>query len=299
MNTNVALTLPLFQKLISRGKEYAQLSKPTLSGLVIFSSVTGYLTAASWPYSWFSIFWLSLGGFAITAASNTLNQILERELDPLMYRTRNRPLAAGRIPVQEAWIFAIVVGIGGLAILGITQNFQAFLLGLVALLLYAFVYTPLKRISSFGVVIGGIPGAVPPLLGYIAFTDHIGPQAWILFALQFAWQFPHFWAIAWILHEDYCRAGFKMLPYTGGKNSRNASTILIYTLILIPLSLLPYQYHLVGIPGFILISLSGIMMSICAFYLFREESDKAAKRLMFASFIYLPVVQLALVFDKF
>lgn len=280
-------------------RNYAALSKLRLSSLVVFSAAAGYFTASPSPWNWAAAGWLSLGGLLITASANGFNQIFEREPDKLMHRTSKRPLAAAQMSVREALIFCLISGISGLTLLGTLFSFQTFLLGLVALLSYAFVYTPVKRISSISVLVGAFPGAIPPLLGYVAFTDHVSTEAWILFAVQFAWQFPHFWAIAWILHEDYSRAGFKMLPHSGGHSKKNALTILIYTLMLIPISFLPLRMGMCGPWALGVLLASGIMMSICAYLLYRNTDQKSARWLMFSSFIYLPAVQLALVFDKF
>jgi len=290
--------LPISFRLTRSLKNYIGLSKLRLSSLVVFSAITGYLTASPSPWNWSMALYLGFGGFLITASANGFNQIFEREPDKLMHRTRNRPLASGNMNVPEALIFCIISGITGLALLGIIFGFQSFLLGLIALISYAFVYTPLKRISSIAVLVGAIPGAIPPLLGYVAFTGQVSGEAWSLFALQFVWQFPHFWAIAWLLHEDYSRAGFKLLPHEGGHTSRNASTIFIYTLMLLPVIALPIRFGMAGPVALGILTASAVYMIICAFFLMRTHSFQAARQLMFSSFVYIPAVQLALVFDK-
>lgn len=283
---------------LSHIRAYAALAKLRLSSLVIFSAAAGYCTASPAPWNWIALFWLGLGGLLITASANGFNQIFERDLDKLMFRTQNRPLATGVLGVREALIFCLLSGLLGLSILAWHFSFQTFLLGLVALLSYAFVYTPLKRITPFAVLVGAFPGAIPPLLGFVAFTDSVNAEAWSLFSVQFIWQFPHFWAIAWILHEDYSRAGFKMLPHAGGFSRKNARTILLYTILLIPISFLPFRFGLGGPYSVIILVSAALMMVFCALFLYRTCSIKAARYLMFSSFIYLPVVQLALVFDK-
>lgn len=280
-------------------KGYLALAKLRLSSLVVFSAATGYCTASPAPWNWIALLWLSIGGILITASANGFNQIFEREPDKLMTRTQFRPLPVGILTVREALIFCLISGFSGLAILFYFFSFQTFLLGLVALLSYAFVYTPLKRITPFAVGVGAFPGAIPPLLGFVAFSDEVNAQAWSLFAVQFIWQFPHFWAIAWLLHEDYSKAGFKMLPYAGGRHSQNATTILFYTALMIPVSFLPMRFGLGGPIALGILLGSAIMMLFCAFFLYRSCSVKAARYLMFASFIYLPAVQLALVFNPF
>jgi len=279
-------------------KGYIALSKLRLSSLVVFSAIMGYMTAAPGPWNWYEALLLGLGGLLITASANGFNQIFEREPDKLMSRTCQRPLATGRMSVLEALIFCMSTGVIGLIILGYYFGFIAFLLGLVALLSYAFVYTPMKRISPVSVLIGAFPGAIPPLLGYVAFSGQVSTEAWVLFALQFVWQFPHFWSIAWLLHEDYSKAGFKMLPHSGGQNQKNANTILIYTFMLFPIGLLPLRYEMAGPWALAIIMLSSLYMFICALILYRNCSIKAARHLMFSSFVYLPAVQMALVFNK-
>lgn len=277
---------------------YMALAKLRLSSLVVFSAAAGYCTASPSPWNLTALFWLSLGGLLITASANGFNQIFEREYDKLMVRTQNRPLVTGVLTVRQALTFCLLTGLTGLSILAGQFSFQTFLLGLVALLSYSFVYTPLKRISSFAVLVGAFPGAIPPLLGFVAFSDTVNAEAWSLFTVQFVWQFPHFWAIAWLLHDDYSRAGFKLLPHSGGLSQHNARTILLYTLMLIPVSFLPMRMHLGGPVALTILLLSAIMMVVCALFLYRTCSAKAARYLMFSSFIYLPAVQLALVFDK-
>jgi protoheme IX farnesyltransferase len=279
-------------------KGYVALSKLRLSSLVVFSAIMGYMTAAPGPWDWQQALLLGLGGLLITASANGFNQIFEREPDKLMARTCQRPLATNKMTVLEALIFCMSTGVIGLIVLGFYFGFLAFLLGLVALLSYAFVYTPMKRISPISVLIGAFPGAIPPLLGYVAFTGQVSTEAWILFALQFVWQFPHFWSIAWLLHDDYSKAGFKMLPHAGGQNQRNATTILIYTFMLFPIGLLPLRYEMAGPIAITIILISSLYMFVCAFFLFRNCSLQAARQLMFSSFVYLPAVQMALVFDK-
>jgi protoheme IX farnesyltransferase len=299
-NSTQESELPLSSVLSVRSqiRAYAALSKLRLSSLVIFSAAAGYCTASPSPWNYTAIALLALGGLLITASANGFNQVFEREYDKLMFRTQNRPLATGVLTVREALIFCLVSGLLGLGIIAWAFSFQTFLLGLVALLSYAFVYTPLKRITPFAVLVGAFPGAIPPLLGFVAFSDTVNPQAWTLFAVQFVWQFPHFWAIAWLLHDDYSRAGFKLLPHSGGQSPQNARTILLYSLLLIPVSLLPMRYGLGGEVALGILLASALMMSLCAIYLYRDCSLKSARYLMFSSFIYLPAVQLALVFDR-
>lgn len=296
--TEESASLSQSQGITALLKGYIALSKLRLSSLVVFSAIMGYMTAAPGPWNWHEALLLGIGGLLITASANGFNQIFEREPDKLMSRTCQRPLATGKMSVLEALIFCMSSGVLGLIILGYYFGFLAFLLGLVALLSYAFVYTPIKRISPISVLVGAFPGAIPPLLGYVAFSGQVSTEAWVLFALQFVWQFPHFWSIAWLLHDDYSKAGFKMLPHSGGQNQRNANTILIYTFMLFPIGLLPLRYEMAGPVAMTIILLSSLYMFICAFFLYRNCSIQAARQLMFSSFVYLPAVQMALVFDK-
>ena len=239
-----------------------------------------------------------LGGFLVTGASNGFNQILERDTDKMMSRTSNRPLPQERISLTEAYLLASVMAILGIAILWYYMNPLSGILGLTALLIYVLIYTPLKKITPFAVFVGAFPGAIPPLLGWVAATNNLSVEGWILFAIQFIWQFPHFWAIAWVLNEDYLKAGFKMLPSEGGRNKNSAFQVLFYSLGLIPISLLPLVFKMTGSIAGVVILICGILFAIRAYRLYKSCSVEAASKLMFASFIYLPVVQIAILLDK-
>lgn len=247
---------------------------------------------------WRELICLSLGGFLVTGASNGINQILERDLDAKMKRTNGRPLPTGGMAVNEAWAIVFLASISGVALLYFGVNFLSAILGLAALISYAFIYTPLKQVTSFAVFVGAFPGAIPPMLGWVAATGHFGIEAGILFAVQFMWQFPHFWAIAWVLDDDYNQGGFRLLPSAGGRDKSSAYQILIYTLFTIPVSLLPWAYNLTGNLSLIVASLAGIGFCYCAFKLYFSCSIPDARKLMFASFAYLPVLQLIYVIDK-
>jgi protoheme IX farnesyltransferase len=229
-----------------------------------------------------------------------MNQVWEREYDKLMDRTRSRPIPTGRLTVTEAIWASAIAAVLGIAMLWILVNTACGILGLAAFFSYVFIYTPLKRVSSLAVFVGAFPGAVPPLLGYVA-ADHYGIEAGSLFAMQFMWQFPHFWAIAWVAHEDYMKGGYNLLPL-GGRTKRSAFQILIYSLFLIPVSLLlwvfPVNQPIVGNIAAIVAVISGLVMVWYALKLYRSCDVKDARGLMFASFFYLPVVQLAYVLDR-
>jgi protoheme IX farnesyltransferase len=274
--------------------------KLRLAALVVVSAGICYGLAAT-TFDWGVFGWLILGGTLLTGASNGFNEVIERELDALMERTKTRPLPTGRMSVAEAVIVATLTAAAGIGILGMLINPMSGILGLIALLSYVLAYTPLKRVTPFAVFVGAIPGAIPPMLGCVAATEGFGEVthlAWLMFAVQFIWQFPHFWAIAWRVHDDYLRAGFKMLPSTGGRDRASAFQIVIYTLGLIPISLLPTFFGFVGNIAAVVAVVAGGIFAKQAIDLYRSLSAEDAKRLMFGSFFYLPVVQLAYLFDK-
>ncbi|MBX7205167.1 MAG: heme o synthase [Bacteroidia bacterium] len=279
-------------------KDYSELVKLRLNLLVVFSSAISYAMAAAGNINWLQLGMLSLGGFLVVGASNGINQIIEKDFDKLMIRTANRPIATQRMSVMEAAIASALMGIAGVLILGLFLNQMSAILAFAALLSYAFLYTPLKRISPISVFVGAFPGAIPPMLGWVAVTGTIGVEAVILFLIQFFWQFPHFWSIAWVLDDDYKRAGFKMLPSKEGRDKKSALQNLSFTLVLIPLSFIPLMYNMTGtISAYILLA-SGLVLLYQSYRLFKTCSIADAKKLMFASFLYLPVVQLSLFFDK-
>jgi protoheme IX farnesyltransferase len=274
--------------------------KLRLAALVVVSAGICY-GIASVSVDWQVFTWLIIGGTLLTGASNGFNEVIERELDALMERTKARPLPTGRMTVTEGILIASLTGVAGIGMLWAFINPMSGILGLIALLSYVLAYTPLKRVTPFAVFVGAIPGAIPPMLGCVAATDGFGSitqLAWLMFAVQFIWQFPHFWAIAWRVHDDYLKAGFKMLPSTGGRDRASAFQILIYTLGLIPISLLPTFFGFTGIVSAVVAVIAGGIFAAQAMALYRSLSADDAKRLMFGSFIYLPVVQLAYLFDK-
>lgn len=282
----------------SKLKDYAMLMKFRLASLVVISAAIAF-AAASKNIDWVKMVWLVVGGFLVTGSSNAFNQIIEKDLDKLMTRTQNRPLAQDRMSVAEALVLAAVSGISGIAILWIFMNPLSGILGLLALILYTIVYTPLKRITPFAVFVGAFPGAIPPLLGCVAVTEGFGSIpwiGWILFAGQFMWQFPHFWAIAWVLDDDYKKAGFKMLPSPGGRDKGSAFQVLVYTLFLYPISLMPVMFHFSGFISSLIISFCSIYFLYQAYVLYKECTVEAARKLMFGSFFYLPAIQLAVLY---
>ncbi|GAB3537546.1 heme o synthase [Pontibacter brevis] len=280
-----------------KAKAYFKLLKFRLSFTVAFSSAIGYILGFPGA-DYISIALVMLGGLLVTGSANIINQVLEKDLDKHMKRTAKRPLPTGEVSVTEAVVFCGLLGVAGLAVLGLYFNWLTAALSLLSLVLYGFVYTPLKRVSPICVFVGAIPGGMPPLIGWVAATGVLGAEAWILFGIQFIWQFPHFWAIAWVLDDDYKKAGFKMLPMEGGKNLKTAIQIMIYTLMLIPLSLLPLQFGMTGVTSAMIAVVCGVLFLAQTFYLMRTCSKKAAMSIMFGSFLYLPIVQIAFVLDK-
>lgn len=281
----------------SKIADYAAFFKLRLASLVVFSAVLGYLIAAD-TINWFEFIWLCLGGFLVTGSSNGFNQIIEKDLDKLMDRTKGRPLVTGRMSKKEATLVASISGIIGIALLWTQLNELSGVLATASLFLYVAVYTPMKQKSPWAVFVGAFPGAIPPLLGYVAYTGTFGLEPGLLFALQFMWQFPHFWAIAWKADEDYAKAGFRLLPSSGGKDITSAFLILIYTLFMLLVSVLPVFFGFTGNIALWVILLAGILMIYPAIQLFKNKSDKSATKVMFASFIYVPIVLLAWYIDK-
>lgn len=290
--------ISLVNFLIYKLKDYVELVKLRLSFLVIFSSAFGYILGSHGIINWSNLLLFSIGGFFISGASITINQILEKDYDKLMKRTMNRPLPTERANIQEAIIFAGVLAIAGFSILLIYTNISTALLALASMIIYSFIYTPLKRVGPIAVFVGAIPGALPPLLGWLAASGSISYEAFVIFGIQFIWQFPHFWAIAWIADDDYKKAGFKLLPFGGKKDLNTAIQIMVYTLFLIPLGLLPAKIGLTGINSAIIATFCGVLFLSQTFLLMKDGNRKAALKIMYGSFLYLPVVQIAYLLDK-
>lgn len=286
---------------LAKLSDYIMFAKLRLTLLVVFSSGIGFLIASSSLIDWHKFGWLILGGFLVTASSGGFNQIIERNSDKLMKRTGDRPLPQNRMSLTEAYVLAMLMGIAGISMLWIKLNPLCGALSATSLLLYAFAYTPLKQKSAWAVFVGAIPGALPPMLGYIAAGsgDSIAFYAWLLFAIQFIWQFPHFWAIAWVADEDYKKAGFRLLPFAGEKDKKSALLILVCTFLLVPFGLIPSAIGMIGTISGIVIITCGMAFAYQAYKLYHFRTVQAARRLMFGSFIYLPVVQLAILFGKY
>jgi protoheme IX farnesyltransferase len=277
--------------------DFSKLVKFRLTFLVVFSASISFLIGSkvNGIIEWRSWGMLIAGGFLVTAAANCFNEMIEKDLDKLMKRTADRPLPSGRIMNGQALVLGLVMGIAGTIML-FNLNPTAGYLAVFSIFLYAFAYTPLKRKSPIAVFVGAIPGALPPLIGYVAAHPQIDEIALVMFGIQFVWQFPHFWAIAWVLDDDYKLAGFRLLP-TGKRNRVSAIITFIITVILVPVSILP---TLMGFGGYIIgaVSLvSSLVFLYLAFNLMRTLEIQSAKKLMYGSFFYLPLVQLVLLFD--
>jgi protoheme IX farnesyltransferase len=288
--------------------DFSKLIKMRLTLLVVFSASISFIIAvkANGGNTWGSLYsttmwinWVKLvvGGFLVTSAANCFNEVIEVDLDKLMKRTMDRPMPAGRMTTGQGLVLGLGMGMAGTYLLG-SLNILTGLLSVFSIILYAFAYTPLKRKSPIAVFVGAIPGALPALIGYVAGQPHgrIDEIALILFAIQFVWQFPHFWAIAWVLDDDYKLAGFRLLP-TGKRDRTSAIITFTATLILLPVSLLPYLNHNAGIVLAIISLVMSLIFIYQAFKLMRTLEISSARKLMFGSFYYLPVVQLMFLFD--
>ena len=288
-------------------KDYLLLIKPSLSIMVVFSSVMSFaLTKGSESYVsfWKMILLLFAGGLLVTGSANAINQVVEKDTDAQMKRTAKRPIASGRLSVNEGWAFAIITGALGVFILGNWFNWLSAGLAAFSLFLYAVIYTPLKKVNSIAVLMGAVPGALPCLIGWAAGDNNLGIGGWVLFAFQFFWQFPHFWAIAWVAHKDYSSVGFKLLPADEGPTKFTALQTIIYSLLLVPVSLAPFytgicSYNdLVGKISLGLITLANLFMIGRCVTLYRKMDVGSSRQVMFGSYMYLPVVMLAMLLSK-
>ena len=276
------------------------LIKHRLSFSVVFSSVCSYLIAFD-VFSLTTFLLLIIGGFFVVGSSNGFNQIIERRRDALMTRTSTRPIPSGAMTVNKALIICSFLSLLGLTMLYVI-NFRTAIFGLISMIIYLALYTPLKSVTPLSVFFGAIPGAIPFMLGWVAVTDRFSIETGILFMIQFFWQFPHFWAIGWVSHDDYKNAGFKMLP-SGKRDNATAFQIVFYTIWMIIVSTLPYFSFTgklsIGIYSLILILVSGSLMLYQALKLMRYKDKQNAIRLMYASIFYLSFIQIIFVIDKF
>jgi protoheme IX farnesyltransferase len=293
-NSKSSLTTP---SLIS---DFKEITKMRLALSVVFSSIAGYLLGVE-TVDFKTLILLAFGGYFMVGASNAFNQIIEKDLDALMDRTKNRPIPAGRMSVNTAFIIATIFTLLGIIIL-YTINKQTAMFGAISIFLYTCVYTPLKTKTPLAVFVGAIPGAIPFMLGWVAATDDFGIEPGTLFALQFFWQFPHFWAIGWFLFEDYKKGGFFMLP-TGKQDKGTAVQTMMYTVWTIIVSIIPvfgFTGRLeLSIVAAVIVFIIGLWMLYYAIRLFKKMTEKAAKQLMLVSVSYITLVQIVYVIDKF
>ncbi len=297
MILKLSKTIFVLQKILMNIRLFLELIKFRLSFLVTFSAVFGFLLSSNY-INYFSLFILIISGVFITGSSVINNQIIEKNSDKLMNRTKNRPLPTNKISSINALFISLALSISGLILMVLFLNKLTALLSFFSLIIYTFLYTPLKKVGPIAVFVGAIPGALPPLIGWAASTNDIPLEALIIFSIQFIWQFPHFWAIAWVSDDDYKKAGFKLLPNNGKKNLPTAVNIMTYTMFLIPLGLLPTIFGITGLVSGVVAVVCAILFLIQTLWLIKDYSKTSALRIMFGSFIYLPVVQLTYIFDK-
>lgn len=275
---------------------YIRLTKIRLGGLVVFSAIISYLTVAE-VYYWQNLLAILAGGFLVTGAANGLNQVIESERDKLMERTKERPIPMQVLTSVESIIFCLMTGIAGIVILWVLANPLAGLLGFLSIILYAGVYTPMKVVSPFSVFVGAFPGALPTLIGTVAATDGFGEISFfgaLLFLIQFVWQFPHFWALAWFNAEDYAKGGFYLLPSSHGKDNFTRFQILLYSCFLLLVSILPFAFGFVGLVSSLAVTLCGLALVLQAYNFYKLGTDEAARKLFLITLLYLPLVQVAL-----
>jgi len=279
--------------------DFKEITKAKLALSVLFSSIAGYFLGA-YQIDFYEVFLLAFGGYCMVGASNAYNQVIEKDLDALMKRTKNRPIPAGRMSINTALAIAIAMTLMGVVALYIL-NPKTAMFGAISIFLYTSVYTPLKTKTPLAVFVGAFPGAIPFMLGWVAATNDFGIEPGTLFMIQFFWQFPHFWALGWMLDDDYKKGGFKMLP-TGKKDTGTAVQIILYTIWMIVISIMPvfgFTGRLVlSVPAAALILVCGLVMLFFAFKLYEKRDNVAARRLMLASVTYISVIQIIFVIDK-
>jgi protoheme IX farnesyltransferase len=283
----------------SRGALYLALTKPDVSFLVVMTTVAGYALGTRGPLDWMRMAHTVFGTTLIAAGTSALNHYLERDSDALMRRTASRPLPSGQMRPREAFFFGIALIVVGTLYLALATNTLATMLGVVTSVAYLFAYTPLKRKTTFATLIGAFPGAVPPLIGWVAARGTISLDAWILFAILFLWQFPHFDAIAWVYREDYARAGIQMLPVVDREGKRTFREILLTAALLVPVSLLPALTGLAGVRYFFGALVLGILLVEVCLWAAASKTNVRAKWLMHATVLHLPVLLGLLIYDKF
>jgi len=281
-------------------KNFTEITKLRLSVSVVFSSVAGYLLGAA-EVDFMILLLLCIGGYCMVGASNVYNQIMERDLDSLMDRTKNRPIPAGRMSIAAALSIAVILTIVGISVL-YSINPQTAMFGAISIFIYVFLYTPLKTKTPLSVFVGAFPGAIPFMLGWVAATNDFGIEPGTLFMIQFFWQFPHFWAIGWFLFDDYKKGGFFMLP-TGKRDRTTAVQVVFYSVCTVLSSLIPAlgvtgAFYITPISAVIIGGL-GIWFVYYGLRLYKQKTDKSAKQLMLVSVSYITLLQIIYVADKF
>lgn len=282
----------------ARSRDYSALAKPRLNMLVVASTLAGYAMADGEPLGLVRVCGLLLGTGFVAGGASAFNQVIERDLDALMRRTRNRPLPAHRLQPLEGLLFATALTLAGVLLIVASSNVLAGAVALATLVVYAAIYTPLKRKTSFSTVIGAIPGALPPIIGWAAIANELPIKAWVLFGIMFLWQLPHFLAIAWMCRDDYTRAGFPMLPVLEPDGRSTGRQSVVYAAALIPLSLAPTLMHMAGDVYFAGALVLGLAFLWLAWRFARSRADRDARTLFFGSIIYLPVLWIFMIADK-
>lgn len=286
--------------------DFIELMKPELTGLSVLTALCGFYLASS-TMEVLSFLWTAIGTICIGGGAGALNQYMERDFDALMKRTERRPLPSGRLLPQTVLVFGVLLSIVGIFVLTFAVNYLTGFLGFLTLVSYLFVYTPLKRTTPWSTLIGGIPGALPPMMGWTAASYELSLGAWILFAILFFWQMPHFFSLAWMYRKDYSRAEYKMLSVLDANGSRTSKHCLLHTAALIPASI---ALSLAGITGYLYIAAAIILGLAYLLYsvVFRRSvghkdvgsnlSNTASRKLFFASLVYLPILMIIMVIDK-
>lgn len=298
MERNQVKQVTVFDNLTQSVTDFGLLVKFKLTLLVLFSAVMSYAIVCGGKVNWTTLTLLAFGGFMVTGAANALNQVLEREYDRLMPRTANRPVATGRLSVSKAVLWAGLMAMTGITVLSLFNPLSGFF-GTLSLISYAFVYTPMKRSTPLSVVVGAVPGALPLIIGCVVHEGFISQTAFMLFTLQFLWQFPHFWAVAWLADEDYKKAGFYLLPSKNGEKDATTGLLsFVFCLLMVGNAAMGYSLGLVGALATVVLILLNAYWAWCCWKLYKDCSREAARKQMFLSFLHLPVSLIVLLIDK-
>lgn len=298
MQRNDAKQISVWGGLRQAVTDFGLLVKFKLTLLVLFSAVMSYAIVTNGDVNWGAMLLLAVGGFLVTGSANALNQVLERDFDRLMPRTANRPVVTGRMSVSTAVLLAGLMALFGITMLSVFNPLTGFL-GTLSLISYAFVYTPMKRSTALSVAVGAIPGALPLIIGCVAYEGYISPTAWMLFALQFLWQFPHFWAVAWLADEDYKKAGFYLLPSKNGEKDETTGLLsFVFCLLMVGSAVLSYGLGYVGLVATAVLVLLNIYWAVQCWVLYKTCERSAARKQMFVSFMHLPISLIMLLLDK-